>query len=647
MKRKNKIIFSLTGITIIMLALLGFTYGYYLTNIYGNTNTNSISISTADLKLVYEDGSSNIETKNLEPGANIPTKTFIVKNEGSSTIEDYVVSIEDVINTLTRIEDFTYKLTCVQKNKSGYINGECLSVSGEYPKENSMIILNSIESGYTHEYSLKLNYVNLPDVNQSIDMGSTIQGKVQIYSLADTIDISGNISNYEEGDYIQIYPSNKTSDIVDGRYKIVGLEPGVYSLNIKNGETIKSSMYFSLGVGEEVAFSEKEVTISNGEKRTVKDIKYTAGSRTLTININDNDLNFGNTISNYNPFIENTLAYNLFDSALVAKYEKDQTKTIYNTLPLSKVGVEVSGEDETTLSLTEDDYGISYYYRGNVDDNYVNFAGMCWRVVRIEGNGNVKMILEDSTSECSSTMIGNWSVGSGPYGYFYKNVVSSSGESSVSPVYIAEIKEGDGSQSLAIALSMFTLSNPSIFTGDKVASNKSCVGNMTLAYSTSGVPDQTPINDLMYHNFEFVYESVARLERFSNNTAYPTLKCEKNNNKISTEIDAFNLLSIDELVYSGLCLNYACDVYSSSSFIINNNFFDNNPNAYFWTSSLSNFDGYGDYVYAVKSSKGLGSHSSFRVDSNNHYRPVISIANNITISNDSGNGTIDDPYVIN
>ena len=60
MNRKSKIIVSVVGITIVLLALLGITYAYYLTRIEGNTNTNSISVSTADLKLKYDNGNGNI-----------------------------------------------------------------------------------------------------------------------------------------------------------------------------------------------------------------------------------------------------------------------------------------------------------------------------------------------------------------------------------------------------------------------------------------------------------------------------------------------------------------------------------------------------------------------------------------------------------
>ncbi|WP_297982092.1 DUF6273 domain-containing protein, partial [uncultured Methanobrevibacter sp.] len=55
--------------------------------------------------------------------------------------------------------------------------------------------------------------------------------------------------------------------------------------------------------------------------------------------------------------------------------------------------VKVTTETEAILALTEDDYGTSYYYRGAVENNYVAFAGMCWRIVRVDGLGNTKLVL--------------------------------------------------------------------------------------------------------------------------------------------------------------------------------------------------------------------------------------------------------------
>ena len=55
MDRRQKIIVSVIGIFIVLLAMLGITYGYFLTRIQGNTNDTSISITTANLRIVYDD----------------------------------------------------------------------------------------------------------------------------------------------------------------------------------------------------------------------------------------------------------------------------------------------------------------------------------------------------------------------------------------------------------------------------------------------------------------------------------------------------------------------------------------------------------------------------------------------------------------
>ena len=67
MTKKNKIIVSITGIFLILLILVGLTYAYFLTRIQGNTNTKSISVTTADLELVYGDGNGEISQERIQP----------------------------------------------------------------------------------------------------------------------------------------------------------------------------------------------------------------------------------------------------------------------------------------------------------------------------------------------------------------------------------------------------------------------------------------------------------------------------------------------------------------------------------------------------------------------------------------------------
>ena len=49
---------------------------------------------------------------------------------------------------------------------------------------------------------------------------------------------------------------------------------------------------------------------------------------------------------------------------------------------------------EVGLFESEDDDGATYYFRGEVENNYVQFAGLSWRIVRINGNGTVKLVLD-------------------------------------------------------------------------------------------------------------------------------------------------------------------------------------------------------------------------------------------------------------
>ena len=59
------------------------------------------------------------------------------------------------------------------------------------------------------------------------------------------------------------------------------------------------------------------------------------------------------------------------------------------------VGEEISTEDEGLISSSDDD-GTTYYFRGNAINNYVSFAGLTWRIVRINGDGTVRLVLNDT-----------------------------------------------------------------------------------------------------------------------------------------------------------------------------------------------------------------------------------------------------------
>ena len=54
----------------------------------------------------------------------------------------------------------------------------------------------------------------------------------------------------------------------------------------------------------------------------------------------------------------------------------------------------VTGKEDSEgyVCSAPDDYGTSYYFRGNVENNWVKFANTYWRIIRLNGDGSIRMI---------------------------------------------------------------------------------------------------------------------------------------------------------------------------------------------------------------------------------------------------------------
>ena len=72
--------------------------------------------------------------------------------------------------------------------------------------------------------------------------------------------------------------------------------------------------------------------------------------------------------------------------------------TLYQGEELNNVKTGAWAPQTSGLFELQDDYGTSYYYRGNVDNNYVKFAGYYWRIIRINGDGTIRMIYAGDAS---------------------------------------------------------------------------------------------------------------------------------------------------------------------------------------------------------------------------------------------------------
>ncbi|MCI8394593.1 MAG: hypothetical protein HFH86_03850 [Bacilli bacterium] len=58
-----------------------------------------------------------------------------------------------------------------------------------------------------------------------------------------------------------------------------------------------------------------------------------------------------------------------------------------------------SDKSDKGLYMAMDDNGESFYYRGSVNNNYVKFAGFYWRIIRLNGDGSVRLLYAGETPD--------------------------------------------------------------------------------------------------------------------------------------------------------------------------------------------------------------------------------------------------------
>ena len=65
------------------------------------------------------------------------------------------------------------------------------------------------------------------------------------------------------------------------------------------------------------------------------------------------------------------------------------------------VNVTSAETENSLLCSAPDNYGNSYYFRGNVQNNYVKFANFYWRIVRINGDNSIRMIYDGTSTHAN------------------------------------------------------------------------------------------------------------------------------------------------------------------------------------------------------------------------------------------------------
>ena len=403
------------------------------------------------------------------------------------------------------------------------------------------------------------------------------------------------------------------------------------------------------------------------ESSSTKDIylylkNTSSNENTITFNINkkyttlNNDLttNITNTytVKSYaNPYAYNTelLSYNIINNYITSDnytgtvpedkiYTLNETKKLFGnnvklSLPIKSTivlslpspptnpGKEISTENENVLAQTQDDYGTSYYYRGNVTNNFVTYANMCFRIVRIEGDGSIKMILA-SEKTCSETNVTSSSgiASSAIYGYNNygrkRNDYLNSAEDNARTKLNSWIEE-----------KITNNTNVTDYSKALLKTDNWCIGDRTSAYNGSTLKTESA-DELLNTRTNFQYSGYKRAEVETT----PSLMCDGSKEK-SGEIDEniVGMLTTDEVIFAG------ATTATNSTYYLNKN-----AGTYWWTLSLRDSRNGYDTVYGINGNGALSGDEVYQTYSG--VRPTITIIASAEIS--SGDGSITNAYII-
>ncbi len=330
------------------------------------------------------------------------------------------------------------------------------------------------------------------------------------------------------------------------------------------------------------------------------------------------------------PGIDNTLA------GTVLRNNKVQT-------PLTTPGAAISTADEALLASAEDDYGTSYYFRGAVTNNYVEFANKCWRIVRVGGDGSVKLILHnDNPTGVANPCDSANNSASAAFARYNGTTYTSAFNANYNDNAYVGFKYGTpgsnkyetthaNTNNSTILTNLEAWYTNNLKTYESVIDNSVWCNDKTNVTDTSYDPWNITPNGLGYAKNVTYYGAAQRLVSKSNSTGGtgPSLKCNGELSKINSKV---GLITADELAFAG----YAYAKNNTTTYLQ-----ENATDTYWWSLSPIDFDGGRAGVWSVGGSSGYFGRSS--VDDTYGVRPLISLK---STTNVTGEGTSSTPYII-
>ena len=311
--------------------------------------------------------------------------------------------------------------------------------------------------------------------------------------------------------------------------------------------------------------------------------------------------------------------------------------------PLTTPGAAISTADEALLASAEDDNGTSYYFRGAVKNNYVEFANKCWRIVRVGGDDSVKLILHnDNTKKVANPCdAANNSTSAAFARYSGTTYTSKFNEKADDNAYVGfkygtpgsstyEVTHANTNNS-TILTNLETWYNDNLSTYEKVIADTEWCNDKTNVTDTTYDPLRLSPNGLGYGTNVTYYGATQRLVSKSDSAGGtgPSLKCTGELSKINSKV---GLITADELAFAG----YVYKQINLTTYLD-----ENATDTYWWSLSPSAFNGSNASVWHVNGSSGR-LYNGY-VDGAGGLRPSISLK---SATNVTGEGTSSSPFVV-
>ena len=593
MQKYKKRMLILCIMLAVVLMITGVSYAVF-TSYSSQTDANTLAASCMDLEFNGQNEINLLNTYPISEGEALEQTpyTFTIKNKCDNYIEYYVIA--SVISTTNKVDSKYVKVSLLGDND---LNGT---------------VINTLESISTPQslskYNITENYILKRGDGISKDESRTFNFRMWLDSSNKDIWTSEDIEGKDYQVKISVVGTVKTRP-KDDLY-VAALIDGVESSTFPTTDKYTASV---------------ECT-RNGKKIDANEsIKWNGTKWALTTTVTDGNVRCNATFITKVP----TLA-----EAILANNEVKA--------PITTPGAAISADDEALLASAEDDYGTSYYFRGAVTNNYVQFANKCWRIVRVGGDGSVKLILHnDNTVGAANPCDAANNSASAAFARYSGTTTDAFNEKYDDNAYVgfkygtvgasdyASAHANTNKSTILTNLETWYNNNLSDY-ADKIADTVWC-NDKTVTDKTYNPWNWSNVNGLGYGTNVTIYGATQRLVstgRVAGGTG-PSLKCNGELSKINSKV---GLITADELAYAG----YAYDLENTTIYLQ-----ENARDSYWASLSPKCFDGSRATVWYVNGCNGI--FDGVGMCGIDGVRPSISLK---PTTNVTGDGTSSSPFII-